>query len=69
MPTMHVLLDDSGHVLGTAEHRAGSGDAPSATLVARPGQKVVEVNVSDDEARLDAPALLKALAARGVSPS
>ncbi|MGB8385514.1 MAG: hypothetical protein WCG47_30465 [Dermatophilaceae bacterium] len=50
---MHVLLDDSGHILGTAEHRAGSGDAPSATLVARPGQI----------------ALLEALAARGISPS
>ena len=69
MPTMHVLMDDEGKILGTAEHRTGSSDAPSATLVARSGQKVVEVSVSDAEARLDAPALLSALAARGISAS
>ncbi|MGV1007534.1 MAG: hypothetical protein ACOYBY_02865 [Dermatophilaceae bacterium] len=69
MPTMHVLMDEQGRILGTAEQRTGSERAPSARLVARPGQAVVEMDVSDEEARLAAPALLDALAARRRSGS
>jgi hypothetical protein len=61
---MHVLVDDEGRILGTAEPRAGSDRAPSARLVARPGQQLVEIDVSDEEAHLAAPALLDVLAAR-----
>ena len=64
MPRILVLIDHKGTVLGTAAqegHHATDDRAPVARLVPREGQKVVEVTVTDAEARLDAAALLKAL--------
>jgi hypothetical protein len=63
MPRILVLIDHKGTVLGTAAqgHHAADDRAPVARLVPRDGQKVVEVTVTDAEARLDAASLLKAL--------
>jgi hypothetical protein len=63
MPKIKVLLDRRGRVLGTAEpatHRSDSR-APAARLVPREDQTMVEVSVTDAEARLDAASLLKVL--------
>lgn len=70
MPRIQVLLDEKGNVLGTAEEaqqEAGSG-APVARLVPREEQNMVEVSVTDTEARLDAGTLLKTLTAKKLSP-
>ena len=63
MPRILVLIDHKGTVLGTAEQGRQTTDdrAPVARLVPRDDQKVVEVNLTDAEARLDAASLLKAL--------
>lgn len=66
MPRIQVLLDEKGDVLGTAEEtqQAAGGGAPVARLVPRADQTVVEVSVSDADARLDAASLLKKLQAK-----
>jgi hypothetical protein len=59
MPILQVLLNDAGEVIGTARPDANrSGQGPDrATIVARPGQRVVEVTVPDHVARMDPNAL------------
>jgi hypothetical protein len=64
MPTLQVLVDDNGDVLGTAQLDASSAgpDAPqTSSMVAREGQRVVEVTVGDDVATLEAGALHAAI--------
>ena len=71
MPVVKVLLDSKGKILGTAHDVAKpADDAPSAVLMAGPGQQVVEVNLSAAEARMDAKGLHTALARKKLgSPS
>jgi ribosomal protein L16/L10AE len=60
MPILKVLINNKGEVVGTARtDRAGSGTgAPqSATMVARPDQRLIEVAVEDKVASLDPAAL------------
>jgi hypothetical protein len=59
MPILHVLVNDKGDVLGTwqASHRAGESGPEQVMLVAGPRQKVVQVEIDDDVARLDPTAL------------
>jgi hypothetical protein len=65
MPALKVLLDAKGKIVGTAEVDARpNGDGPQATLVAGKGQRLVEVTVPTEVARLDATALHKAVAAK-----
>jgi hypothetical protein len=55
MAVISVLLDDKNRVIGTARSDAGrSGqDGPAkVSMVARPGQRLVELNVSDAVASL-----------------
>ncbi|MFT4010134.1 MAG: hypothetical protein QM655_08840 [Nocardioidaceae bacterium] len=67
MPRIQVLLDQKGKVLGTAEAQDAVGQgAPVARLVPRDDQTVVEVSVSDAEARLDATSLLKTLKSKSL---
>jgi hypothetical protein len=63
MPKIQVLLDRRGKVLGTAQHgtHKTDGRTPVASLVPRDDQKMIEVNVTDAEARLDATSLMKVL--------
>ena len=66
MPVIKVLLDENGEILGTAHMDAGSaGTGPPQVLtpVARPGQRVVEVTVDENVARLEPDALHAALKA------
>ena len=64
MPILKILINQKGEVVGTARPNiAGSGAAApqSVTLVARPGQRLIEVNVDDNVASLDPAALHKAI--------
>ncbi len=61
MNMVQVLLDEDGNVVGTARAGRPVGDGPTATLVPRQGQRVVEVELSDAERRLDAAGLLEVL--------
>ncbi|WP_030435760.1 hypothetical protein [Actinoplanes subtropicus] len=49
MRIVHVLLDEKDNVLGTSdgEPKAGTG-APTARLVPRDGQRVVDVRIDDE---------------------
>ncbi len=63
MPALKVLLDAKGKIVGTAEVAARAvDDGPQATLVAGKGQRLVEVTVPAEVARLEAGALHKACA-------
>ena len=63
MPALKVLLDAKGKIIGTAEVAARAvDDGPQATLVAGKGQRLVEVTVPAEVARLAAGALHKACA-------
>ena len=56
MPVLKVLLSKKGDVVGTARTDVvprGEGAPVQAILVARSDQKVVEVNVDDQVARMD----------------
>lgn len=59
--TLQVLVDEHGTILGTAFAGHATDGAPTATVVAREGQKVVEVRLSEQESQLDAADLLEAL--------
>jgi len=57
MPVLKVLLDENGEIVGTAHvAAAGSGarGPDHVVLVARPGQRVVEITIDDKTAALDA---------------
>jgi hypothetical protein len=66
MPRIQVLLDRKGTVLGTAQPAPQTNDdrVPVASLVPGEDQQVIEVTVTDAEARLDADSLLKSLKAK-----
>jgi hypothetical protein len=65
MRLLHVLVDDSGTVLGTADTETTSNDgAPTAHLVAGPGQRIVDVQMDDDMAGLAPDDMHEALRAR-----
>lgn len=67
MPILKVLVNEKGDVVGTARPDVvGSGTAAPqhVTLVARPGQRLVEVNVDDKDASLEPAALHAAIKAR-----
>jgi hypothetical protein len=71
MPVFKVLTNAKGDVLGTARvdiGASGPGAPQQATLVARPGQRLVEVNVDDKLARLDAAALHAAIKSTHIRP-
>jgi hypothetical protein len=71
MAILKVLLNQKGNIVGTARtDAAGTGkDAPqSATLVARPGQRIIEIDVDDAMASLDPAALHSSVAARYLKP-
>jgi hypothetical protein len=60
MPVLNVLIDEDGHVAGTSQgdNRGYESDGPTqVTMVARPGQEVVEVTIDDDIGSLDPDAL------------
>jgi hypothetical protein len=57
MPILKVLIDEKDDVIGTAQADAdarGPGAPAGVSLVARPGQRVIEVTVDERVARLDA---------------
>jgi hypothetical protein len=70
MPLLKVLLNEKGEVVGTARSDAaasGKGAPHRVTLVARAGQRLVEVKVADETAALDAAALHAAIKAKHLS--
>ncbi len=57
MKVLKILVNDRNEVVGTARvDAAATGDAPpaQATMVARKGQRVIEVTVDDETDQLDA---------------
>jgi hypothetical protein len=65
MSVVQVLVDDKGNVLGTARLDAKvTGSGPRPTLVARAGQRLVEVKLGPGEARLAADDLHRVLKAK-----
>lgn len=67
MPILKVLINEKGDVVGTARPGVvGSGAAgpQHVTLVARPGQRLVEINVDDADASLEPAALHAAIKAK-----
>lgn len=68
MPMLQVLMDKSGKILGTArvDIPADAGpDAPArASMVARAGQRVIELNVEDEVVGLEPEALHEAIRSR-----
>ena len=70
MNAIQVLIDEKGTILGTASPAAApAGDGPKATLVTRPGQQIIEVTLTDAEARLDADKLITTLHSKHLSHS
>ncbi|KYH45025.1 hypothetical protein [Branchiibius sp. NY16-3462-2] len=67
MPKIQILIDAQGAVLGTATNGPATDGGPQAQLVAADGQRIVETNLTDAQARLDAPALLKVLSSKHLS--
>jgi hypothetical protein len=64
MPVLKVLINAKGEVVGTARTDVGGsgiGAPQRATVVARPGQQLVEVTVSHKVANLDPGALHAAI--------
>jgi hypothetical protein len=60
MHLLTVLVNDQGDVVGTSTSDTegqGTGLPGQASLVARPGQHVIQVEVGDEILNLDAPAL------------
>ncbi len=59
MPTLSVLVGENNEILGTLRQGANGGEGAPAAIgfQAGPGQRVVEVNVDDEAARLDPEAL------------
>jgi hypothetical protein len=56
MPILKVLIDEQDEVIGTAQADAGAsgpGAPAGVSLIARPGQRVIEVTVDEAVARLD----------------
>ena len=71
MPIVKVLVNQKGEVIGTArtEVKPTGTDAPErATIVARPGQRVVEVNIDEKEVNLDPAKLHATLKAKHIRP-
>lgn len=65
MRIVHVLLDEKDNVLGTADPGPRTGpEAPTARLVARDGQRVVDVRVDDELDGLEPEKLYAALKSR-----
>lgn len=78
MPILKVLINEKGEVVGTARPDAGSavatarpdvggqgaGAPQSVTLVARQGQRVIELNIDDKMASLEPEALHAAVKAK-----
>jgi hypothetical protein len=67
MATLKVLLNEKGKVVGTARPQtaaSGPGAPQSATLVARPGQRVIDLDVDEKVASLDPGALHAAIDAK-----
>ena len=67
MPVLKVLINKKGDVVGTMRTDAtvtGKGSPELVNLVARPGQRIIEVNVDDKVARLDPAALHAAIKAQ-----
>jgi hypothetical protein len=72
MPILKVLVNPKGEVVGTADPSvAATGTAPptSATLVPRPGQRLIEVNVDESVAGLDPAKLHVELKSKYVKPT
>lgn len=64
MAIFKVLLSDKGKVIGSMQSQGGSsgeGGPASATIVARPGQRIVDVRADDEILALDPGALHTAL--------
>ena len=64
MPILKVLVNQKGEVIGTERPdvgASGSGAPMSVTLVARPGQRVVQINVDDDMVSLQPNELHRAI--------
>lgn len=71
MPILTVLVNDQGEVLGTAMTQIqGQGtDVPGrVSLVARPGQQVIEIEVGEDVLNLDPPKLHEFIQAHYLHP-
>jgi hypothetical protein len=62
---LKVLIDENGDVLGTAKvdmtDVTGSGAPVSVSMVAGPGQRIMEVTVDDEVASYDPEALHRAI--------
>jgi hypothetical protein len=72
MPFLAVLTNDQGEVLGTAatEIRGrGTGLPGQASLVARPGQQIIQIEVGDEVMNLDPSALHEFIKVNYLHPS
>jgi len=70
MRTLKVLLNEKGEVVGTAQPDArgrGTHVPGQIMLMARPGQRVMEVAVDDDMVSLEPSALHEAIRAKYLS--
>ena len=65
MPSLKVLLDAKGKVVGTAQdHVDATGSGPQAGVIAGKGQRLIDINVPISVARLDATALHKTITSK-----
>lgn len=72
MPILKVLLNQKGEVVGTADPAVaatGTAAPTSVTVVPRPGQRLIEVNVDESVAALDPAKLHVALKSKYVKPT
>jgi hypothetical protein len=72
VPTLIVLANDQGDVVGTAqaEIRGQGTDVPGrVTLVARPGQQIMEITVDESVLNLDASALHEFIKTKYLQPA
>ena len=64
MPLLKILVNKNGDVIGTSrvDSNMSGNDAPKqTTMVAGPGQRVIEIEVDEKTLSLDAGALHKAI--------
>ncbi len=62
MPVLQVIIDESGEIVGTAQVTTGGTGGPERlSVVAGPGQRVIDVNIADELTGLEPAALHAAI--------
>jgi len=60
MPRLHVIVDEKGEVLGTCRvEDKGAGLAPDISLHVQPGQRLVDIDVTESTVALETEELHK----------